>query len=251
MDLQGNNGYRISYSESGPPDCRTVIVAMHGFAGDKTSSCIRMLEKRANKMGLGLIKFNWPAHGDSETDGLHFTVDNCLSDLDSIIGYVKEKHPGCELVAFATSFGGYLALLYHYHHPGVFRHLILRSPAIRMSEVLDKHLLTEEMKAELRERRCIEYGFERMITVTDRLIDQIRANDVFRLYENSDLANVSIIHGTKDDVVPVSDSIEFAKLHGCSFYPVEGADHRYKKIGELDAVIDIAAHILETVSATG
>ena len=244
MQLQGKNGYNISYEESVPEGTSTIILAMHGFAGDKESSCISLLEKEANKAGIGLIKFDWPSHGESEAEGDSLTLENCLADLSSVIEYIKENYPCAKLAAFATSFGGYVTLLYHLYHDSVFDHLILRSPAIRMYNIMENVIMTEESKKDLQTQHYFFREFDRTIKITERFVDELNRNDLFELYGKTPLTNASIIHGTMDDVAPIQDSIEFAKLHGCSLYPVAGADHRYKKPGELEQVIEIASGIL-------
>lgn len=247
MIIEGKNGYDICYQES-IPDPDSIIIALHGFAGDKESSCISMLEKTAKTMGIGLVKFDWPAHGESKTNGFNLTIDNCLSDLDTVIKYVQQRFPTSKLLAFATSFGGYLTLLYNYKHPEVFDHILLRSPAIRMGKVMSENILKEETKQEeLKKNGFVNEGFERVIEVTEDFVQQLNEHDVLKLYENKWLNNISIIHGTADDLVPFSDSEKFAKDHGCTLYPVVGADHRYKKDGELERVMDIAVKVFHPI----
>ena len=140
MQLLGKNGYNIAYDESIPENANTIIVAMHGFCGDTESSCISALEKRALELNIGLITFDWAGHGESEATGEQLTINNCMADIDSIIEHVKESHPEAKLVAFSTSFGGYLTLLYLRNHETVFDQVILRSPAIHMYDVLKANI---------------------------------------------------------------------------------------------------------------
>ncbi len=245
MELKGKNGYNIPYKENIPKNCSTVIVAMHGFAGDKESGCISLLEQIASELGIGLIKFDWPGHGESKTDGFNLTIENCLSDLNSIIEYLKAKNENYNLVAFSTSFGGYLTLLYNYYYPNTFTKIILRSPAIKMYNVVINSLLTENMKNELLKYHYFNYGFERIIKITEKFVNQLKENDLLKLYSDKKLNHISIIHGTEDDVVPIEDSIKFSNCHDCTMYQIEGADHRYKKDGELDKVIEITINILK------
>lgn len=247
MRLKGKNGYDISYVESIPEHAGTIILAMHGFAGDKESGCIRLLEQEANKAGMGLIKFDWPGHGDSEADGDSLTLENCLSDLHTVVEYAREKYPEARLAAFATSFGGYVTLLYHYRHGDTFDHIILRSPAIRMYNIMENVIMTEESKKDLLRQHYFFYGFERITKISEHFVNELKANDLFELYGGLPLTNVSILHGSMDDIAPIQDSMEFARLHGCSLYPVEGADHRYKKAGELEQVIGISLPILSKI----
>lgn len=245
MQLRREKNYSISYDVSVPENADVIILAMHGFAGDRKSSCIKLLEERANAEGMGLIKFDWPCHGESEAGDNALTVKNCLADLDSIVTYTKSKFPGIRnTVAFSTSFGGYLTLLYNYYSKDVFTHIILRSPAIKMYDILMNKLLNDAAKAKLAENKEVSFGFERLLKISAPFAEEIKNNDIIKLYGDTELKSVSIIHGTCDDIVPFYDSSEFSELHKCSLYPVLGADHRYKKSGELDAVISAALAVL-------
>ena len=247
MKLQSPNGYDIYYNESFPNDCHTIIIAMHGFAGDKESSCIAKLENELKKINVGLIKFDWPAHGSSNTNDL--SISNCLSDLNTIINYVKNKKRNCSLIAFATSFGGYLTLLYNYYYPNTFKHIILRSPALNMHSILTKNLLNETYNTELETQGYFTYGFERLMNVSSEFIDELKKLDINSLYQQQEMNYISIIHGTNDDIVPITDSISFANIHHCSIYKIKGADHRYKKDGEIDQVIQISTDIIKSLKS--
>lgn len=242
--LENKSGYRIAFKESIPVGSKAVIIAMHGFCGDKESSCISALEEAVLKDDIGLIKFDWPGHGESEANGDQLTIDNCLSDIDSVVEYARDASPGAKIIAFATSFGGYLTLLYYCRNRDVFDYIILRSPAINMYRVLTNNILNHDTLSQIEQNGFINYGFERDLKVTKNFLEELKNNDINSLLENVDLPNVSIIHGTDDDLVPFEDSKVFAADHGCKLYPVEGADHRYKKPGELDKVIGIAMSII-------
>lgn len=244
MEIDGKNGYAISYEEYVPDDPKAVIIAMHGFAGDKKSSCIEEIRKMANSKGVGLITFDWPAHGESEASGDDLTITNCLSDLGTVLEYVTKKYPDVKKIAFSTSFGGYMTMLYNSGNRKAFDRIILRSPALRMYNVLTGSILDGEMKTELTENGYISFGYERIMKITEGFVNEIKNNDIFALYGDDILDYVSIIHGTEDDVVPINDSLKFASKHKCHIHKVPGADHRYKKDGELDMVVGIVSDIL-------
>lgn len=245
MKLQGKNGYDISYIESIPKDADTVIVAMHGFCGDKESSCIEALEKKALDFGIGLIKFDWPGHGESEATGEQLTINNCLLDIDSVVEHIKSLLPKARLVAFATSFGGYLTLLYLHKRREVFSQIILRSPAINMYSVLVSSLLTADDLSQMKKTGLVKFGFERELDITSDFLNELKDNEINELFDGVLLPEVSIIHGTDDDLVPFADSEVFASEHDCRLFPVKGADHRYKKDGEIDKVVEMSLQIIK------
>ena len=245
MRIVNNNGYEICFDEFVPENTTKIVVAVHGFSGDRTSTCIRMLADKLNENSIGVVTFDWPAHGESPVDGSFLTIDNCLSDLDFICGFVKNKYPNVPISLFATSFGGYLGLLYNHLYSTEFENIILRAPAINMYNILTSTIMDENIHKSLEETGRFKFGYEREIFIEQKFLDDLEKNDVFKMYDGKKNLNYYIIHGTVDDVVPIDDSIEFCEKFGSMLYRVEGADHRFKKEGELDRVIDIAFNILK------
>ncbi len=245
MKLLNDRNYNISYDKYIPTNPKAIIVAIHGFCGDKESTCIDMLRHEMNKVGIGLIKFNLPAHGDSEVEGDKLTVSNCLNDLNNIVSLIKSDYKNIPLIVFGTSFGGYLTLLYHYYHPDIFDYIVLRSPAIKMYQILSTSLIGEDIKKSLDTMGYFDYGFERVIKITDKFINELKENDLVELYKDKKINNMAIIHGDMDDLVPIDDSREFVSKHGGKLYIVKGADHRYKKPGELEKVMEYTKEILD------
>ena len=47
---------------------KEIIIACHGFAGDKESSAIEALADEMNRNNVGVICFDFPGHGKSEVD---------------------------------------------------------------------------------------------------------------------------------------------------------------------------------------
>ena len=88
-----------------------------------------------------------------------------------------------------------------------------------------------------------------LIEITKDFLNELKTNNLFELYKNEELNYITIIHGTADDVVPINDSINFSKKHNCTLYKIKGADHRYKKEGELEKVITITANILSKITS--
>lgn len=244
MQIKSINGYHIDYEESIPEDSKTIMIAMHGFCGDKTSSCISKLQESAWKEKIGLVKFDWPAHGESDAPDECLKIDNCLDDLDIIVNLERQKYPNAEFVAFATSFGGYITMIYHSKHPDVFSKVILRSPALKFYNVLKNNIMTEEQYEKMMEQGYFTYGFERKINISREFVEQVKKYKVENLFKNKELKNVSIIHGNLDDIVPYSDSKEFVEEHHTEMYMIEGADHRYKGPRQIEQVVRIVMNVM-------
>ncbi len=209
-----------------------IILGVHGFAGDKESSALYALADAATHKGVELLCFDLPAHGGSETTEADFTVRNCLNDILYMADVCREEYPNAKKYLFATSFGGYLTLLCCTELQD-FR-IVLRAPAVTMPE----HILTDLLKTtpeEFRRRGRIECGFERKIELPWQFYEELQC---CRIQDCSCVEPVLVIHGDADDVVPHNDILDFCKEHpNTKLCVIHGADHRFKKSGEIERVI--------------
>ena len=275
--MESRAGYGIEIDEVMPEGIDSealdrIVIALHGFSGSKESRAIILLQRLLTGKGVGLVKFDWPAHGRSMAKDSDLTITNCLSDLDMVIDHVKRKFPGAERIAFATSFGGYLAMLYNARHQDAFKRIILRSPALRFGWILREVIAGEEMQRQLKECGYFETGFDRKIRVYEGFIEEAERSRIEDIYggfgdeSRDDIAGesrdditcgrialdpgkVTIIHGDADELVPYDDSVAFARAHGIELYTVEGADHRYTGEGMLEEAVAFAARRITDESA--
>ena len=245
MKILNDRGYDIFFDEYIPENVNKIVIALHGFSSSRMSTCITMLKDKIYNYNIGVITFDFPAHGESLIDGKYLLVDNCLKDLDFIFKYIKNKYPNVEVSLFASIFGGYIGLLYQNLYNIEFKDVILRAPAIRMYDVFCKDIIDDKVKNELIINGSFKFGYDRIINIHSDFIEELKKYDLFQLYDGKKNLKYNIIHGTIDDVVPVDDSIEFCKKFGAILYEIKGADHRFKKEGQLDQVIDIALNILK------
>ena len=245
MKILNDRRYEICFDEYIPLDVKEIVIALHGFSSDRGSSCIRMLKDKLYCYNIGVITFDWPAHGESLVDGKKLLVNNCLKDLDFIFNYIKNKYPSIPISLFATSFGGYLGVLYMHLYNSSFKNIILRAPALKMYDILIKNIMDNYTKEEMNINGSFKFGYKRIIDIYSDFLDELKKYDIFDLYNGKINLNYNIIHGMVDDVVPIEDSIMFAEKFGANVFKIEGADHRFKKDGQLEQVVEIALNILK------
>lgn len=228
--------YRISLKEYLPTRFEEIIIACHGFGGDKESSAIELLAQEANKKNIGVIAFDFPAHGESEVEGDFFTLDNCISDLEAVEEYIREKYKNVNKIdIFATSYGAYITLLKIIRNDDNYNKIILRAPAIEMGNIFKDYLLKEDINKFL-ERGFAILGFERNIKITKEFYLELEKNKIIELYDKR--KEMLIIQGDEDNVAPLKDTIEFVNaINNVILKILKGADHRMKKEGELEKVV--------------
>ena len=236
--------YREIQSDRYPIECKYyapegvatgIILGVHGFAGDMESSALSALAASAVEKGTALLCFNFPAHGTSYAKDSDLTIENCKKDLLLLADICRNEHPSAEKYLFATSFGGFISLLCS-GRLADFR-FVLRAPAVTMPN----HLLTDMLQTTpeaFAECKVIECGFERKIMLSYDFYEELQQNCI--MDQTFDFPML-IVHGDADDVVPHSDIQKFCMQNTrAELCVIHGADHRFKKKGEIDLVINAA-----------
>jgi len=199
-----------------------------GFAGHKDNNAAKgfaekLLSKHKNAI---VVVFNWPSHGDDVKKKL--VLEDCNIYLDQVIHEVKERFHVEKLYAYATSFGGYLFLKYISEYGNPFEKISLRCPAVDMYDVLTRTIMKNDELDRIMKGKDVLVGFDRKIIVTKALLDDLKENDIRKRDYIAYADNILIMHGTKDEVVPIEDSKEFAENNVIDFITVENADHRFQ-----------------------
>ena len=229
----------IKYEIDLPENCERLIIGMHGLDSSRKSIFIEQLQKQQLPQGWGMLKFDWPGHGD---DRQQLDLKLCLEYLEEMLGYAQSLQGIREIAAVGSSLAGYLILLYRYQHPGAFNKMILRSPAIRMYDVLMDNILDEQQKKQL-ETEAFTYTADG-IRINREFVEELKDNDLFRLYEDKVLNDLFIIQGTADEITALADCQLFSRKHTPHLAIIDGADHDYTVPGTLQKALKVCDEIL-------
>ena len=216
---------------------RQVVVFCHGFGGHKDNSAAAKFAERLTSKHkyAALVTFNWPCHGDDVKKKL--SLDLCMDYLDLVVHHVRRRFDTEELYCYATSFGGYLTLLYLSRMGSPFRKIVLRCPAVPMAEVLLNTIATAGDAELLSKGREVAVGFDRKVPVSPAFVQELRKNDI-RTCDFLDWAeDMLILHGTSDEIVPFTETQNFCENQLIELIPVEGADHRFRSQRAMDQAI--------------
>ena len=234
--------YEISCKIFLPDDGRidNVIIGVHGFAGDKESSMLKKLATTFCLHNSAVLSFDFPAHGNSLADEKLLTINNCKNDLYTVLEYVSNEYPSAGKSIFATSFGGYITLLCADKFVNI--PLVLRAPAVTMPKVLLENVLKINAN-DFKAAKYIECGFERPINLSYSFYEDLLSQEVIGSKQIS--LPILIIHGDRDDIVPLSDIEAFSSSQSnVSLKIISGADHRFKNEGEIETIVDITKTFL-------
>lgn len=210
-----------------PRNIKEIVLAFHGFGGHKETMAVeRFAEKYLSKRkNAAVVIFDWPCHGEDGRKKL--SLADCDSYIRLSLEYLAGLYEGVVFYNYSTSFGGYMCLRYIHLYGNPFEKIVLRCPAIPLYELMTTRLMTPDKYELLQTGKDVLIGFDREIRISKSFIDELHDFDI-AAFDFMDFADdILIIHGTKDEVVPISASEEFADNNVIEFIPIEKADHRF------------------------
>lgn len=212
-------------------EIKKVILYAHGYGGHKdTKAAEHFADTALSKMKkTAVLVFDWPAHGTDVRKKL--TLADCDTYLTIVLDYIREQLKVEDICAYGTSFGGYLIFKYiHDHNMNPFRKVVLRCPAVSMYDIMLSRVVTDDNRTMLVKGKDILTGFDRKVMIDQSFLDELSRNDI-RTWDFIDYADdIFIIHGTKDELVPLNEVKDFAENNVIEFIAVDGADHRFQNL---------------------
>ena len=236
----------VEYAPDGEA-AKGVIIALHGFGGDKESSAVFRLAEKAVKHDLAVVCIDFPAHGKSTADERFLTVENCKNDVETTYAFVENDffdagNGSGKIHFFATSFGGYI--LAHVLEKPLYKSskAVFRSPAVNMAETFVEKICNLTI-VELAKRDFAECGFERKLKLNYDFYADLEKHNIRDVsFDNKCL----MIYGDRDTVVRPQDMEAFAAVRpNITVKCIEGADHRYKGEGHLELAVRYAVDFLK------
>jgi len=188
-----------------------VFVYLHGFASGPTSSKARLFREHLAELKIELLVAELDG-GDFE----HLTISGQLERMEQLIGSRTATLIG-------SSMGGLVAALYAARHASVER-LVLLAPAFgfanRWPETLGAAVVEQWRTAGYRD--VYHYARQRPARVHYSLLDDAGKYPVYPDFEQPAL----ILHGRRDDVVPLEYSERFVAVHPNAQLQVLDTDHQ-------------------------
>ena len=211
-----------------PRGIESAVIACHGFCGSKESAFHRMFAEKllGKEKRSAVLCFDWPCHGGDVKKKLSLGL--CEEYLDIVIRYARASLGAQKLFCIASSFGGYMTLVYLHRRGSPYEKIALRCPALPMHAVTKSSLLSAEDLEKLARGKDVPAGFEKKINITPAFLAELEANDVTGWDYSDYMDDVLILHGTKDEVVPPENTRAFAHENAMTYLAVEKADHQFK-----------------------
>ena len=216
-----------------------LVIFCHGFGGHKENRAAARFAKRviSKNREVAVLTFDWPCHGEDVRKTLR--LEECGKYLGIVITHARTAFSPSLLFAYATSFGGYLTLKYISENGSPFEKIALRCPAVPMFGVLTKTIMGDSELKTLEKGKPVLIGFDRKVKTDKVFVERLKQADIADRDFSAYASDIMILHGTKDEIVPVEAVRSFAEKNSIFFEAVDGADHRFSDPAKMDYAIEL------------
>ena len=206
--LKSSSTIKIRYLTNNYKNSPTVVF-LHGFMSDLEGDKPKAFLKYCNKKKIGFLGIEYSGHGKSDGE---FTRGNISKWSNQVKICIKKILKNRKFILIGSSMGSWISLnQFKFFNKQILGFLGIGSAPEFLENLIWKKF-TKNMKKEIKKKGIynLKHGnYEYPITY--QLIKDGRKNKVLKKKYNNSLA-VTMIHGNKDDVVPIKYSKKILSL---------------------------------------
>ena len=206
--LKISNYRKIRYLSNDFKD-NLYIVFLHGFMSDIEGEKPTTIFKYAKKNRLGFLALEYSGHGKSSGKFTNGNISKWSQDVEILIKKIVKKN---NFILVGSSMGAWLSLNQFKNFKKQIKGFLGIGSAPEFLENLMWKKFTKEMKKETIKKGIINLkhgNYE--YPITHQLIKDGRKNKILNKKVTSSIS-VTMIHGSKDEVVPASYSRRVLRL---------------------------------------
>ena len=198
------------------------VIASHGLLSSKNSEKYIVLGERLAWQGMAMLRFDFRGSGESEGRIEDDTVSRRISDLGSALSFIRTRlGPKIRLGLLGSSLGGYVTLIRASMEKEIRAVVVWATPF---------HL--DGLKS--------NKGAEGYSLPGEAFFKDLPKHRLLPLLPK--VSNGIVIHGEKDELVPVHQAWEI--FHGLrdpkEIHTIEGADHRLTEATHRQRAVDLS-----------
>ena len=204
------------------------VVFLSGLKSDKEGTKAVFLSNWAEKNNRDFLRFDYRGHGNSSGSFEDTSISDWLDDTKKII---MELTSGPQILV-GSSLGGWISLLFAGLYPKKVAGIIGIAAAPDFTVKYNVNNLTLDQRKELKNTGKLSFHseyFEQPLFITQKLIEDGNKNLVLTKEQKINCP-VRLFHGSLDEDVPISTSIEILKKLSSDdmhLQIIKGIDHRF------------------------
>ena len=235
--LKFSKSKRLRYTHNYSKE-KIYLVFLHGFMSDIEGKKPQTLLRFARKNKLGFLSFEYSGHGKSSGTFTNGNISIWTSDAKKMIQKViKQK----KFILIGSSMGSWIALNQFKYFKSQIKGFIGIGSAPEFLKRLMWNKFSKKIKKELQlTRKVMIKNGDYEYPITLQLIKDGKKNKVLHKKINSRI-NVTMIHGQKDEVVPVIFSRYVLKLFPKAkkkLVIIKKGDHSLSNLKPLKKIIE-------------
>lgn len=226
------------------PGNHPCAIFCHGFTGHRIEAH-RLFVKAARELvrfGMCAFRFDFRGSGESEGDFSEITITSELEDLCAAVQFVSSAGgvDSNRLALIGLSLGGCVAACYAPTDERI-KALVLWAAVARPNEIFREHLGGSVIN-ELEENGWIDIGGLKVSRAFFDELPDVKPLEAAKAFNG----RVLIIHGSDDQIVPVTDAYLYSEAFGekALLHIVDGADHTFARCHHKDEVIGLTCRWL-------
>ena len=187
----------------------TYIVFLHGFMSDLEGKKPKVFFNFAKKYNFGFLALEYSGHGKSSGKFIDGNISKWSKDAKILIKKIVKKN---KIILIGSSMGAWISLNQFKFYKKQIKGFLGIGSAPEFSEYLMWNKFSKKMKTEIKKKGIINLkSGDYVYPITYQFIKDGRKNKVLqkKIYED---IKVVMIHGSKDDSVPVIYSKKILKI---------------------------------------
>lgn len=247
--FEDSNKNKLMGILSNPSDNKNnpIIILCHGLTSNKESIAFPTFEKLFNEKNISTFRFDFFGHGESEGLFENITITKAVDGILNAIKFLKDL--GYKKIGLiGSSFGGIVSIIASSKTNDLFV-LGLKCPVSDYEEQMKLKKSEEEIQM------WKEIGFDFYIRpnkdalrINYTFYEDFKNNDAYKAAEKINIPTI-IVHGDKDEKVPIEQSIKISKIiKNCKLEIIEDCDHYFSKKEHFDKMIKLIVEFIEKES---
>nr|KYP46179.1 Putative uncharacterized protein YDL057W family [Cajanus cajan] len=209
---------------------RDIVILCHGFRCSKDTSLILTLAVALENAKISSFRFDFSGNGESEGLFQYGNYWREVDDLHAVTQHFRESNRVISAIV-GHSKGGDIVLLYASKYHDI-KTVVNLSGRYDLKEGIEERLGKDYLERirkdgfiDVKKSRSETFDFR--VTV-ESLMDRLGTNMYEACLQIDKECRVLTIHGSSDEIIPVEDAFEFAKIiPNLKLHVIEGADHRF------------------------
>tara|TARA_B100000029_G_scaffold515830_1_gene624924 strand:- start:6821 stop:7591 length:771 start_codon:yes stop_codon:yes gene_type:complete len=226
------------------------VVFFHGFMSDMTGKKPKSVEKFCKSKKINFLKFEYSGHGKSSGKFTNGNISKWTAEAKELIKSKSKKNN--KLIFIGSSMGSWIALNLFSYFKKKIKGFIGIASAPEFLENLMWKKFTKKIKKIIINKKIYHLDYGGFIyPLTKQLIFDGRKNKIFNKKIKLNIP-VTLLHGTKDEVVPISFSKKILKIFNKSkgkLIKVKNADHSLSRKSDLKKVCSELNSLIENVNS--